>query len=124
MSPAIARALRELFGDEHEIITLREKFSVDISDIEWIASLSEAGNWVTISGDRRITRNKAEYRAFRGSRLIGCFLSKALYKSKVVKQAERILALWDAIERVTQTVQGGAMFEMPIRGNRLKQLKP
>jgi hypothetical protein len=123
MSPAMARALAELFRKQHEIAFLAEKFARDISDIDWISELSRDGQWVVISGDRRITRNRAEYHAFRHSNLIGFFLSEGLYKAPVIKQMERILALWPSIETVCETVQGGAMFELPIKSTRLRQLR-
>jgi hypothetical protein len=40
-----------------------------------------------------------------------------------VKQAERILALWNAMETIAATVEGGAMFELPMKSNRPSQLK-
>lgn len=123
MSPAIARALNELFSPEHRIIALREKFSPETEDAVWIAKLSSEGHWVVISGDRRITRNKAEYQAFRNSRLIGFFLSRGLGKAKVVKQTERLLALWESIAQLASTVEGGAMFELQMKGNRIQQMR-
>jgi PIN like domain len=123
MSPAMARALRELFKPEHEITTLAEKFRSDTPDIDWIEELNQEGRWVVFSGDRRITRNRAEYHAFRASNLIGLFLTSGLHKAPVIKQMERILALWPAILTVTDTVQGGAMYELPMKGTRLRQLK-
>lgn len=119
----MARAFRELFRKDHEITFLAERFSRDTRDIEWIAALSREGQWVVISGDRRITRNRAEYHAFRNSNLIGMFLSEGLYKSPVTKQMERILALWPRMVTVCSTVQGGAVFELPLRSTRLRQLK-
>ncbi len=85
--------------------------------------LNREGRWVIISGDRRITRNKAEYTIFRSSRLIGFFLSKGLYKAPFIKQAERILALWEGMEALAERVEGGAMFELPMKSTRIKQLK-
>lgn len=76
-----------------------------------------------ISADRRITRNKSEYNAFRSSRLIGFFLSAGLTKSPLTKQAERILALWKDMEILAEHVEGGAMFELPMTSTRIKQLK-
>jgi hypothetical protein len=107
MSPAIARALNTLFEPVHEVVALRDKFNEKISDEEWIKALSAEGRWVVISADRRITRNKAEYAAFRNSRLIGFFLARGLYKAKVTTQAERLLALWDRMETLAATVEGG-----------------
>jgi hypothetical protein len=86
LSPRIARALNEIYSPEHEIVALRAKFSPDTSDEDWINSLSVDGRWIVISGDRRITRNKAEYAAFRNSRLVGFFLARGLFKAKVSKQ--------------------------------------
>jgi hypothetical protein len=123
MSPAMARAFNELFKRQHDITFLAQKFARDTSDIDWISELSAEGQWIVISGDRRITRNRAEYHAFRNSNLIGFFLSEGLYKAPVTKQMERILALWSNIETVCATVQGGAMFELPLKSTRLRQLK-
>ena len=80
------------------------------------------GRWLVLSGDRRITCNKAEYNAFRSSHLVGFFLSMGLYKSPLIKQMERILALWPIIETQAGLVQGGTMFEPPMKSTRLKQL--
>ena len=119
----MARALRELFRNEHEIWILGEKFRPDTPDTEWITALSREGQWTIITGDRRITRNHAEYHAFRNSNLIGLFLSQGFNKAPVIKQMERILALWPNIVTVCHTVQGGAMFELPMKRTLLRQLK-
>jgi hypothetical protein len=123
LSPKIAHALHELYSPEHEIVALRDKFSNDTRDDEWITLLSAESRWVVISGDRRITRNHAEYNAFRNSRLVGFFLARALYKAKVTKQMERLLVLWENIEMLARTVEGGAMFELQIKSQRIRQLR-
>ena len=117
----MARAFRELFKNHHEVIALRDRFNTDVSDLEWIETLSREDRWVIISGDRRITKNKTEYAAFRNSRLIGFFLAPGLYKAKVTKQAERILAQWDSIESLFKTVKGGAVFELQMKGTYIGQ---
>lgn len=122
LSPAIAKALDALFA-EHQIVHLREKFGPGVTDKEWIETLSTEGRWVILSGDRRITRNKVEYHAFRSSRLVGFFLSRGLYRASVVKQMERLLFLWEKIEQQSELVEGGAMFELPIKSSRLKQIR-
>jgi hypothetical protein len=123
LAPALARALEALFKGQHAVVHLRDKFGRGVTDEQWIDALNRDGQWVVISGDRRITRNNAEYQAFRNSRLIGFFLSRGLYKAKVTKQMERILAMWDNISTLADTVEGGAMFELPIKGSRARQLR-
>ncbi|MGO6777681.1 hypothetical protein ACCS92_03825 [Rhizobium ruizarguesonis] len=122
LPPALARSLHALFSGKHEIIHVRERFGPGVKDVQWIGELSAEGRWIVISGDRRITRNKAEYNAFRNSHLVGFFLSKGLYKSPLIKQMERILALWQTIETQAGLVQGGAMFELSMTSTRVKQL--
>lgn len=123
LTPKMARALAELFKGEHSIFALRDRFPANPSDLEWIQELGKDDRWVVISGDRRITKNRAEYQAFRSSKLIGFFLSRGLYKSKVTKQLERILAQWESIEKQHQSVRGGAVFELQLKGTFLRQMK-
>jgi len=123
MSPKIARALAKLFEGEHECVSLRDKYAITISDKDWIQALSKEDRWIVISGDRRITKNKIEYAAFRSSRLVGLFLSSGLHRSSVVKQTERILAQWPAIEKAASVITGSAVFELQMKGTNLRQLK-
>ncbi|WP_105417452.1 hypothetical protein [Neorhizobium sp. T25_27] len=122
LPPVLARSLGALFAGKHEIIHIRDRFGPGVKDVDWISQLNSEGRWIVLSGDRRITRNKAEYNAFRNSQMVGFFLSKGLYKSPIVKQMERILALWQTIETQSAIVQGGAMFELPMTSTRIKQM--
>jgi hypothetical protein len=125
LPPVLARALNELFKNEHTVIHIRERFGPAVKDVEWIQALSREGRWIVISADRRITRNKAEYNVFRASKLIGFFMSRSLFKSKLTKQAERLLAVWDNMIELAERVEGGAMFELPMKSTaRFPQLKP
>jgi hypothetical protein len=122
LSPALARALNALFVGDHEVVHIREKFGPKVEDEDWIARLSAEGRWVVISGDSSITKRRAQQAAFRHSRLIGFFLSPALNGAKVTKQMQRLLALWDDIEKIAKVVASGAMYELPISG-KIRQLK-
>lgn len=123
LPPALAKSLAALFIGKHEIIHLRDRYGPSVKDIEWIPELSAEGRWIVISGDRQITKVRAEYEAFRSSRLTGFFLSKGLNKAPLVKKMERILALWPYIEQQVTLVQGGAMFELPMTSTKLSMLR-
>jgi hypothetical protein len=122
ISPAVPRAIQELFKGQHEVIALREKYRMDISDVEWIRALDKEGRWIIISGDRRITKNQAEQSAFRSSKLIGMFLSRALQKAPAVKLTIRLLELWPSIEDASRIMEGGTMLELPERSLRLRPI--
>lgn len=119
---AMAKALAALFAGKHEVVHLRQKFGPGVKDSEWIASLNADGHWIIISADRRIAKNKAEQHAFKASKLVGFFLSSGLQKAKLTKQMERLMALWETIEKQAELVSGGAMFEIQMKSNRLGQL--
>lgn len=123
LPPALAHALQALFKDSHHIEHARSKFGPGKTDLEWINQLNNEGRWIVLSADRRITRNRAEFRAFQSSKLIGFFLSSGLQKAGIVKQMVRILILWDAITHAASSVEGGAMFELPMKSTRVSQLK-
>ncbi|MCQ0090935.1 hypothetical protein FGD77_04235 [Roseovarius sp. M141] len=122
LPPAMAKALAALFAGKHEIIHLRQKFGPGVKDTEWIASLTSEGHWIIISADRRIAKNKAEQQAFKGSKLVGFFLAPGLQKAKLTKQMERLMALWETIEKQAELVGGGAMFEIPMKSTKLNQI--
>ena len=122
LPPALAKALNALFAGKHEIIHLRERFGPAVPDVDWIRALGAEGKWVIISGDRRITKSRVEYAAFRSSGLLGFFLSPGLLKAGTTKQMERICALWDKIEIQQSILTGGGVFEIPMTSVNLRQL--
>jgi hypothetical protein len=93
-----------------------------VKDLQWIPELSQEGRWCVISADRRIKKTKAEYHAFRSSRLIGFFLSSGLNKAPLIKKAERVLALWHDIETFGERSAPGSMFELPMTSTRIGTL--
>jgi len=123
LPPALASALDALFAGKHEVIHIRARFGPGVRDVDWIKELSSEGQWIVISGDRRITRNRAEYTAFQNSSMIGFFLSPGLFKAPLLKQMERILVLWSSIEQQAGIVAGGAMFELPMTSTKIRQLR-
>lgn len=112
LPPAMARSLAALFVDEHEIVHLRDKFGPRVTDIEWMRALNSEGGWIVLSGDRRISRNKAEQAVFRSSRLIAFIFSPGLQKAPLTKKMERLMVMWGRIEQQAGLVGGGAMFEI------------
>lgn len=122
LPPAMARCLAALFVGEHTVVHLRDQFGPSVTDLEWMQALKQESGWIIISGDRRISRNKAEQTVFRASRLIAFIFAPGLQKAPLLKKMERLMAMWDKIEQQASLVGGGAMFEIQLRGDRLKSL--
>jgi hypothetical protein len=123
LSHALPEALQAVFSIEHQIVALEKKFPRTITDIDWITALNQEGHWIVISGDLRITRNRAERSIFQSSRLTGFFMAPALKKARVLKQLERLCALWDNIVALAGAAAPGALYELPIKTNSPRQLR-
>ncbi len=122
ISPYLARALRELFAVDHEIKHIRERFGPSTTDLSWIKTLNSEGNWIILSADRRITRNRTELHAFKSSSLIGFFLCRTIAQKPVHKQMIRILQIWESLEVQASLVRPGAAFEITERGEKFRSL--
>ena len=116
VAPRVARALRELFPDD-EVVHKRERFGPRTDDTDWIAELGRERDWSVISGDRRITRNKAEQAAWLATDLMGFFFEKNLHGAAPPAQAARLIRYWPTIVAQSRTVRGPAMFLLSLGGS-------
>ncbi len=125
ISPVHARALRVLAEvQEYEIVHLSEKFARDTPDAEWLRTLGEEGDWVVVSGDVRITRGKAEKRAWHESGLTAFFFGKGWASRGHWKLAADLVGWWSTIVLTARTHPHGRGFLVPVRGKDLKRIYP
>jgi hypothetical protein len=122
LPPPLARALAALFVGQHEIVHLRDKFGPKVQDVDWLTALNREGSWVILSADRQITKNKTEQRVFHSSKHIGFFFAPGLQKASILKKMERLMVVWETIEKQVPLVKGGSMFEIQVKGNQLKPI--
>ena len=120
LSPTFAKILSELTSREYtndKVIHLCEKVPRNVSDIEWIDTLTSEGGWIVISGDQEILRNKHERKAWKDSRLTGFFVSKTWMSLTFWDQAWRIVKWFPHIRRQSAMVRPGATFEIGPNAN-------
>jgi len=94
------------------------------SDIEWIEYLGRSKElWIFISGDGRVTKNKAERAALRSAGLHGFILASSYQKSPLHLVAATLVQRWPDIVQVTELLAPPAMHEIPIgKATRLSAL--
>jgi len=99
ISVRFARALRVLAEiQEYEIVHLSEKFDrADVTDEEWLTALGQEGDWAVVSADPRITRGKAQRRAWHESGLAAFFFASGWASRSYWNQAEDIVHWWPGI---------------------------
>ena len=88
----LVKALHTLIAPDHECVHLRDKFSENVSDLEWIEVLTKEGGWVILSQDKFTKSNKMERKALAKSGLVVYLLSgKGWAKLKSLKKNLAIL---------------------------------
>ena len=85
-------------------------------DLEWITALGQdrPSNWIVMTGDDRIRKNRFERLAWKGSGLKGFVLARAFQKMPVHQTASIIVWRWPEMERLIGSVAPGSLFELPI----------
>jgi hypothetical protein len=119
LSPRLAEALDALFV-EHQIVALRDKFSADSTDVDWITALDREGGWAVLTRDIRIRQRPHERAALDRSRIVYFFLGGAWRKFTVEETAARLIRLIPKMAAQTDLADRGR-FELPINaGSKLR----
>jgi hypothetical protein len=124
-SPVMASTLNGFIeNDGHRAVHLRQLPMQHPKDIEWINYLSASDvEWLVITGDQRIRKNKAEAQAFRRARLRGVVLAAAYQKTQMSRCCAVLIDQWPRLYDTIRRFDPPFMLELSInfRGN-FKQL--
>lgn len=89
--------------------------------IEYLAK--DGSDWIVISGDDRIHRNKPERSAFRQARLKGVVLAAAYQKTPMHRCCAVIVHQWPSLLETMSRFEPPVLFEMSINfSGKFKQL--
>lgn len=123
MPPVIARSLNVLVeADGHEAWALRDKFPMNIDDVDYFSELGREGGWVVISKDLANAKRAPERSAILNSGVIAFYLAKTVQKQRINEQAATILWQWDKIVVQRQNNKNG-LFLLPVsKGTRFASL--
>jgi hypothetical protein len=123
LPPSLAKALSALAETRGDLVVhLRDKFSEQVADIDWMKTLSDEGGWAAITQDR-LTRNPAEREVLRQMKLTAFILLPGWASLGFWDKAWRLTRWWPSIASVAAHSIG--IFEVPINfgGGRLRQVK-
>lgn len=111
---ALAAALSQLstgqWGDDHQVLHLRDRFPANTPDTEWITTLSQEGDWTVVTHDRF---NKGQEREVLKRADIKVFLLDKSWKNQNFwAKAENLVRWWPAIVEHAERTRGGAAFRV------------
>lgn len=107
---------------DYEIAHLREKFPEDTQDVLWIRALAEEGRWVIVSGDPKISRDKAERAAWHESGITAFFFGEPFGRMSFWKQAEAVVRWWPDIVLMARRAPEGCGYLVPVKGKKIKMI--
>jgi hypothetical protein len=115
-SPKMARTLAGyLDGTSATVIHARDRDFHRLPDVEWIRLLSETGEeWLVVTGDGRLARNRAEREAFRRAGLRGVVLAPAYQKTPMARRCGVLVANWDNLQDFIARIDPPFLVEMKI----------
>lgn len=124
LAEAVAGLEKAQDADGHEVVHLSAKFDRRTEDVVWIKALGAEKDWVIISGDLRISRNKAERAAWRESGLTAFFLKDAWADQTIWPFSARFIAWWPRIAAQAAMAPKGKGFLVPWGGQRFEDVRP
>jgi len=125
LPPQLARALNELITPEgHSVSHLRDRYRPNMSDVDWLTALAREkdGPWIIVSGDMRISRNKAERKAWLDSSHIIFFLSKGWTNIEPYTQLSKLIKIFPEIVSQAEQARPGDGFIIAPTANKPKRM--
>lgn len=115
-SPVMARTLGGFLSNtNHKVEHARDLDLHKQTDVEWMKHLSSTGDeWLIVTGDGRIRKNKPEREAYRRAKLRGIVLAPAYQKSPMCKSCGMLVANWDSLFKFSQQIEPPFLIEMSI----------
>lgn len=85
-------------------------------DLAWIERLGSdrPADWIVVTGDDRIRRNRHERLAWKRAGLEGFVLARAFQKMPRHQAASLLLWRWPDMSRFIASAAPGSMFELPV----------
>jgi hypothetical protein len=117
LPPKLAVTLNYLEGDDGMVVEhIKEKFSSDTPDIEWINKLAKEGGWFVITKDNQIRKKPHERQVWKESHIPVVFLQKSWINYDFWGIAWRFVKYWPDLKRSISQNKKIVSFELTVNG--------
>ena len=117
LSSKLSRTLNYLEGDKGIIVEhIREKFSADTPDIDWIRQLEKEGDWFIITKDNQIRKKPHERKVWKESHIPIVFLQKTWMNHEFWEIAWRLIRYWPKLKQTITNNRKVESFELTVKG--------
>jgi hypothetical protein len=116
LAPKLARGFHQFVLGEHEVVHLRDRFSQETPDVEWMQQLADESGWVILSGDVAIGRNPHEVEAWKSAGHTIFFLKAWLDQSAFLDSNVEIREMLPEVLRAAERAKKGSSFYVSVTG--------
>jgi hypothetical protein len=117
--PNLARAVKLVAGpDGHDVLHMLDLFPEDPGDDTiWIPAVAaKEGNWVVLSGDRRLLTSPQNCAALTQAQLSVFVMPAKFHDGGRMPQAERLFKYLPEIVKAARTMKRGQCFDVQMNG--------
>lgn len=123
IAPPLAQAMQLLSKSQGiQVEHLKTYFPPETKDVDWIRQLGAEGDWLIVSGDPSIARNKAEKAVWKESRLTAFFFGDGWASRRFWVQAHEMVRWWPLIIETSRVAPAGKGFLLPFKSNTMREL--
>lgn len=116
LASKIAKGLNGFVSPEHQVTHLKEKFSADTEDAQWMEALAREKDWIIVTADINIGKNPHEIEAWKQAGHTIFFLKPGWLKMKFWDQAQKFVKCFPDILKKAERAQPGASFMVSANG--------
>ena len=116
IAPKLARGFNEFVQGEDEVVHLRDRFSGNTPDVDWMRGLAAESGWVILSGDVAIGRNPHEVAAWKGAGHTIFFLRSGWTNIEFWQQVQKLAKCFPEIMALAQRAKPGDSFLVTVNG--------
>lgn len=116
LSTKLAKSVHLLVEPEHQVVHLKDRFAANTIDETWMAALASESDWVIISRDLQIKKNRHEVEAWRAAGHTTFFLKAGWINLPFWTQAWKFVKCFPEIIAAASNANSGDVIFVSVNG--------
>lgn len=116
LAPKLARGFHQFVLGEHEVVHLRDRFSQDTPDVEWMRALAAESPWIILSRDVAIGHNPHKVEAWKAAGHTIFFLKTGWTNIEFWPQVQKLARCFPEIIQFARRANPGDSFIITVNG--------
>jgi hypothetical protein len=116
LATKIAKGLNGFVSPDHQVVHLKEQFAANTDDAVWMTQLAQQENWIIVTADIRIGKNRHEIEAWKQAGHTIFFLKPGWLKMTFWDQAQKFVKCFPDIIKTAERAKRASSFIVSVNG--------